>query len=125
MPAIRGCYQIHPSTGEVGVWLELSTSPVGTLTGLARTAWPVVGTNTLSQYQTLLNSTFQALYNLPGQSNTLIFGQQPPPGWFINAQNQLVPMIVQIAIVVASLGPPVTLTSVTVNEGALRSKAVG
>ena len=44
MPFIRGAYTAHPATREAGLWVELSTSPAGTLTGLARTAWPNIVT---------------------------------------------------------------------------------
>ena len=44
MPFVRGTYTTHPATGEAGLWVELSTSPRGVLTGLAKTAWPNIVT---------------------------------------------------------------------------------
>jgi hypothetical protein len=123
VPAIRGCYTSYPTTGEIGIWVELSTDPPGTLTGLARTAWPSTAGKTLSQYQTLLNSTFQALCNLPAEGK-LVFGALPPAGYSLDAQNRLVPMIVEIAITVTSLGPPVAY-SVEIRDGAMRNRGAG
>lgn len=119
MPAIRGCYLTHPTTGEVGLWLELSTDPPGTLVGQARTAWPAAGANTLAQYQVILNNLYKGYCSLPGQPNTLLFGQQPPDGWYVSG-NQLVPLVCQVAITLSSLSP-VTISNVTVTEGAVKA----
>lgn len=114
MPAIRGVYTTHPSTGLPGFWLELSTSPPGTLTGLAQTAFPATGTQTLAQYQAALQSALQNLYLLPGAG---FFGVVPP-GYFVGTDGLLHPMIVQITVAVTSLVPLVF--SVVVGEGAIK-----
>lgn len=122
MPAIRGTYLLHPVTGEVGLWLELSTSPPGTLVGQARTAWPAVGANTLAQYQSILNNLYKGFVSLPGQPNTLANGVQPPAGWYVSG-TQLVPLVCQISITLSSLSP-VTISNVTVTEGAIKNVRV-
>ncbi len=123
MPAVRQVTMTHPQTAEVGLWLELSTDPVGTLTGLARTAFPSTAGFTLAQYQSLLTTAIQNLCNLPGQTNNLTFGAQPPAGWLISG-NQLIPMLVKISLTLSSL-TPVTISNVTVSEGAVRHTKIG
>ncbi len=64
MPFIRGSYLNHPQTGEDGFWVELSTDPPGTLTGMAKTAWPVVdGADTLATYAAKMNAAYRTLCN--------------------------------------------------------------
>jgi hypothetical protein len=122
MPALRGVYLTHPQTEEVGLWLELSTSPVGTLTGMARTAWPSTAGKTLANYQAELNIVYRDLCSLPGLPSTLIFGVQPPEGYYVSG-TQLIPMIVWVVITLSSL-TPVTISNVEVKEGAARQVKV-
>lgn len=125
MPACRGVYLVHPTTSEIGLWLELSTNPPGVLTGMARTAWPSTSGKTLANYQAELNLVYRDLCSLPGGVSTVIFGMQPPAGYYINASDgKLYPMIVQIQITLSSLGPPVTIGTVFVHEGAIRNVRV-
>ena len=56
MPDIRGMYGIHPVTGAVGIWLELSSDPPGTIRGVAQSSFPAVGSRTRAQYAALLKS---------------------------------------------------------------------
>ncbi len=76
MPFIRATYLIHPTTGLAGVWFELSTDPKGTLTGLARTAWPTLVTSggqkdTLATYSTKVTNALRALCIKPVASSSL------------------------------------------------------
>lgn len=128
MPAIRGTYTTHPQTGDEGLWFELSTSAPGVLTGAAKSAWPSPAGKTLANYQTELQKFFQDQCNLPAQGK-LIFGQQPPAGWFVDGSNNLVPMIVEVVLTIsgpASLSDisQVSLTNIEVRDGALKSYKV-
>ncbi len=38
MPAIRGCYSVHPVTGAIGIWIEHSWGIPGIYVGIAETA---------------------------------------------------------------------------------------
>jgi len=119
MPAIRGCYTIHPQTGASGIWIELSTSPVGTLTGSAFSNWPAVGAQTLTQYQTTINTMYQNMCNLSGLAQPFIFGQQPPLGWIVSG-NTIVPAVVIPNIVLFNHNP-IVLSGVSINEGVIRN----
>jgi hypothetical protein len=116
VPAHRGVYRTHPQTGLNGLWVELSTSPPGTLTGLAASAFPAVGNQNLSQYTTTLNNAFRALFSLEGVSG--LFGV-PPPGWYIGGDGKWYPLVVDVAITLSSVSP-VTIANVDVREGAIR-----
>ncbi len=122
MPAVRGVYTTNPVTQEDGLWIELSTNPPGTLTGLAKTAFPSTAGKTLANYQAELNLLYKGFCSLPGQPNTLLFGQQPPDGWYVSG-TQLVPLVCVCTITLSSLSP-VTVASVTVTEGAARRVVV-
>ena len=56
MPDIRGMYGIHPVTGAVGIWVELTSDPPGTIRGIAASSFPSVGNRTPAQYATLLKN---------------------------------------------------------------------
>ena len=73
MPAIRGCWTLHPVSGLEGIWVELSTDPPGTITGLARTAWPVPvttgpvgGRDTVDTYAAKINTSLRSLATKAG-----------------------------------------------------------
>lgn len=123
MPAVRGTYLINPNTAEVGFWVELSTSSPGTLTGLARTAWPSTAGRTIPQYQGDLQTAYRALFRLAAIGPNPYFGAVPV-GHYLAADGRLYPLIVDVVFTVASLGPPVTLTEVEVREGAIRLRMV-
>lgn len=55
MPFIRGCRTLSPVDNVTpGLWLELSSDPPGTWTGLAQSDWPnVVTTGPVAQQDTL------------------------------------------------------------------------
>jgi hypothetical protein len=118
VPAIRGVYTIHPQSGEVGLWLELSTSPVGTLTGFARAQWPSTAGKTLANYQAELNLLYRGLCSLPGQPMRVIVGMIPPEGFYFDGQS-IVPTVCIVTITLSSLSP-VTISNVTVSEGAVK-----
>ena len=118
MPAIRGCYLTHPTTGADGIWVELSTSAPGTLTGLARSAFPSVAGLTTAQAGTTLSAALQSLCNLPGITDD---GRALPTGW-IRSGGQLIPMIVQVVVTVTQVSPLVY--TATINEGAIRQVQV-
>ena len=120
MPAIRGCYLQHPITNQSGVWVELSTSSPGTLTGMAISGWPSTNGFTFNNYQALINTTYRDYCSLPGQPNHLIFGQQPPNGWYIGSDNKLYPMICSINITLNSISP-IAISGVFISEGAIKS----
>lgn len=121
IPAIRSCYLTHPTLAVPGLWLELSTSPPGTLTGLARTAFPSTAGKTLAQYTVTLNTAFRDLCSLEGIAG--MFGVLPP-GWYIGGDGKWYPKVVDVVITLSSLSP-ITISDVTVNEGAVRSFKVG
>jgi hypothetical protein len=119
MPACRGVYLTHPQSGLPGLWIELSTDPAGTLTGMLATAWPAVGAQNLATYQTLLNTTYRDLCTVSNLVIRNVFGV-PPPGWYIGSDGGWYPKIVDIAITLSSI-TPVTISNVIINEGAIRS----
>lgn len=127
MPAVRGVYQIHPISGLSGLWLELSTNPPGTLTGLAKSAWPTTAGKTLANYQAELQLVYQNLCN-GNALQPVIFGYIPPNGFSI-VNGQLVPMIVVVTLTVQSplpaLNTDVVLSDVAVSNGACRSVGLG
>jgi hypothetical protein len=117
MPACRGVYLTNPTTGLPGLWVELSTSAPGVLTGLAVTAWPAVAHNeTLASYQSRLQDTFQQLFNLP-EGVTPIFGQQPPDGYY-SSGGLWYPKIVTVTLTLTDF---ITIAEVVITEGALRN----
>lgn len=75
MPFHRGCYTKHPTTGVAGLWIALSTDPVGTLTGLALTAFPnVAQADTIATYTAKANTDLRNLCRkvLSGRSTTVV-----------------------------------------------------
>ncbi len=115
---------MHPESGVPGLFLELSTTPPGTLTGLARTAIPAVGGQNLAQYTVTLTTAFRDLFSLPGIAG--MFGQ-PPPGWYIGANGSWYPKVVDIILTLSSLSPVTfaSINGVIVAEGAIRNFKVG
>lgn len=122
MPACRGVWLTHPISGTVGLWMELSTSASGVLTGQARTSWPSTTGKNLTQYQTELNTLYRTLCALPAVTSGPFFGVAPP-GYFIGIDGKLYPKVVDVIITLSSL-VPVTISEVTVNEGAVRQRGV-
>ena len=56
MPSIRASYGTHPRTGERGIWLELSSDPLGTIRGLAEKSYPKTSGKTLATFKTALQT---------------------------------------------------------------------
>ena len=69
MPAIRASYGVHPKTGERGIWLELSSDPLGTIRGLAEKSYPNTGGKTLASFKTALQT---ALASQLGTSDVIV-----------------------------------------------------
>ncbi len=64
MPPLRKTYQIHPQTGEPGIWFDLTIAPG--FVGLAETDWPIVPDTidakfNRATFEADLNAALQAL----------------------------------------------------------------
>ncbi len=125
VPAVRGIWLISPADGVTpGLWVELSTTSPGTLTGLARTAFPsVAGNDTLLTYAVKLRTAFRDLCRLAAVHQGPYFGVAPP-GHYIGSDGKLYPLVIDFAITLSLLSP-VTISDVIVNEAAVRSYKVG
>jgi hypothetical protein len=104
-----------------GIFVELTGSPPGTLTGIAVADFPPVGNDTIPQYQAKLILAFRKLCAYAGRPRV---GNEPiPPGWFLDGTT-LRPLIIDISISLSSLSP-ITISDVTILEGAVRCIQVG
>ena len=111
MPFHRGCWTIHPVDGVTpGLWIELSTDPPGTLTGMARTDWPAIVTggpvaerDTTATYGTKVTDAYRTLCTktLSGRSTAVV-----------------------VPTVTFSRLSPLLIADVVVDEGACRSSSV-
>lgn len=125
MPAIRGCWTKHPITNENGIWVELSTNPPGTITGISTTNLAIASTvsgETLASYSTKANTYLQTTYFNKILTNVTSGDKDYktlPSGFFIDAQNRLVARLVIITVTFSSLAPLI-VSEITVSEGAAR-----